>query len=174
MNQPPRTYVMEVGDPRGLNSRVQCEGLTQERWDATQRMLQQRKNQQGNALWEYRERQRAQAAAAAAEKAQAAAAQPQTLAEWERLLTSTPAPYPMASRVYTPLPERGTFDIDADLRRIQAALPKPPPRPLTQQERAFKRDLEFRQFINVRNDFTDEDIDAWHAEYDRKMRDGER
>ena len=53
-------------------------------------------------------------------------------------------------------------------------IPRPPPQPLTPQQRAFRRDLEFRKFIDVRNDFTDEDIDAWHAEYDRIMRDGER
>ena len=99
-----------AGDPRGLNSRVQCEGLTQERWDATQRMLQQRKAA---------ERQQAQVAAAE-QQAQAAAAEaqaPLTLAEWEQLL-SRPAPYPMSSRVYTPLPARGTVNVDAYLREV--------------------------------------------------------
>ena len=80
----------------------------------------------------------------------------------------------MSSRVYAPLPARGTVNVDAYLREVNAALPRPPPKLLTPQQRAFRRDLEFRKFIDVRNDFTDEDIDAWHAEYDRKMRDGER
>ena len=56
---------MEVGDPRGYSSRVLCEGVTQEGWDDTRRMLQQRKAA---------ERQQAQAAAAE-QQAQAAAAE---------------------------------------------------------------------------------------------------